>query len=44
VKPSFVVDVSDSFETKMKAILCYTSQFDGARRGEIHPTGQDCTS
>ena len=42
VKPSFVVDVSDSFETKMKAIRCYASQFDGAKAaGEIHPTGQD---
>jgi bacillithiol biosynthesis deacetylase BshB1 len=42
VKPSFVVDISDSFDAKMKAIRCYASQFDGARAaGEIHPTGQD---
>jgi len=42
VKPSFVVDISDSFEAKMKAIRCYASQFDGAKAaGEIHPTGQD---
>ncbi len=42
VKPSFVVDISDSFEIKMAAIRCYASQFDGARAaGEIHPTGQD---
>jgi bacillithiol biosynthesis deacetylase BshB1 len=42
VKPTFVVDVSDSFDTKMKAIRCYASQFDGAKAaGEIHPTGQD---
>jgi bacillithiol biosynthesis deacetylase BshB1 len=42
VKPSFVVDISDSFETKMKAIRCYASQFDGAKAaGEIFPTGQD---
>jgi bacillithiol biosynthesis deacetylase BshB1 len=42
VKPSFVVDISDSFETKMTAIRCYPSQFDGAKAaGEIHPTGQD---
>ncbi len=41
VKPSFVVDISDSFDTKMKAIRCYASQFDGAKAaGEIHPTGQ----
>ena len=42
VKPSFVVDISDSFEAKMQAIRCYASQFDGAKAaGEIHPTGQD---
>src|SRR5436309_5444520 len=42
VKPSFVVDVSEVFETKMAAIRCYASQFDGARAaGELHPTGQD---
>jgi len=42
VKPTFVVDISDTFETKMAAIRCYASQFDGARAaGEIFPTGQD---
>ena len=42
VKPSFVVDISDTIETKMAAIRCYASQFDGAKAaGEIHPTGQD---
>jgi bacillithiol biosynthesis deacetylase BshB1 len=42
VKPSFVVDISATFETKMQAIRCYASQFDGAKAaGEIHPTGQD---
>lgn len=42
VKPSFVVDISDAFETKMAAIRCYGSQFDGAKAaGEIHPTGQN---
>ena len=42
VKPSFVVDISDVFETKMAAIRCYGSQFEGAKAaGEIHPTGQD---
>jgi N-acetylglucosamine malate deacetylase 1 len=42
VKPTFVVDISDVFETKMEAIRCYTSQFAGAKAaGEIHPTGQD---
>jgi bacillithiol biosynthesis deacetylase BshB1 len=42
VKPSFVVDISDSFEAKMQAIRCYASQFDGAKAaGEIFPTGQD---
>lgn len=42
VKPTFVVDISDEFETKMQAIRCYASQFDGAKSaGEIFPTGQD---
>ena len=42
VKPSFVVDISDTFEAKMQAIRCYGSQFDGAKAaGEIFPTGQD---
>jgi len=42
VKPTFVVDISDTFEAKMAAIRCYASQFDGAKAaGEIFPTGQD---
>ena len=42
VKPTFVVDISDVFETKMQAIRCYASQFNGAKAaGEIFPTGQD---
>ena len=42
VKPTFVVDVSAEFDTKMKAIHCYSSQFDGAKAaGELFPTGQD---
>jgi bacillithiol biosynthesis deacetylase BshB1 len=42
VKPTFVVDISDTFETKMQAIRCYASQFDGAKAaGEVYPTGQD---
>jgi len=42
VKPSFVVDISAEFETKMAAIKCYASQFEGAKAaGEIFPTGQN---
>jgi len=42
VKPSFVVDISDVFDQKLRAIRCYASQFDGAQAaGEIFPTGQD---
>lgn len=42
VKPTFVVDISDVFETKLQAIRCYTSQFDGAKAaGEVYPTGHD---
>jgi bacillithiol biosynthesis deacetylase BshB1 len=41
VKPTFVVDISTTFNAKMKAIHCYKSQFDGAKHaGEIFPTGQ----
>lgn len=40
VKPTFVVDISDDFDTKMAAIRCYASQFEGATQaGEIYPTG-----
>ena len=42
LKPSFVVDISETFEAKMAAIKCYASQFDRAKAaGEIFPTGQD---
>ena len=42
VKPSFVVDITDCFEAKLRAVRCYASQFDGATAaGEIFPTGQD---
>ncbi len=42
VKPTFVVDISDEFETKMAAIRCYASQFDGKMAaGEIFPAGED---
>lgn len=41
VKPTFVVDISDVFEEKMRAIRCYGSQFDGATQaGEVFPTGE----
>jgi bacillithiol biosynthesis deacetylase BshB1 len=40
VKPTFVVDVSDEFDTKIAAIRCYASQFDGATQaGEVYPNG-----
>ena len=42
VKPTFVVDISDTFDAKLAAIRCYASQFAGAKAaGEIFPTGQD---
>jgi bacillithiol biosynthesis deacetylase BshB1 len=42
VKPSFVVDISDTFDLKMQAVRCYASQFDGVKAaGEIFPTGHD---
>jgi bacillithiol biosynthesis deacetylase BshB1 len=40
VKPTFVVDISDDFETKLAAVRCYASQFDGeTQAGEVYPTG-----
>lgn len=40
-KPTFVVDISDDFETKLAAIACYKSQFEGeVQSGEIYPNGE----
>lgn len=40
VKPSFVVDITDFMETKMEAVHCYASQFDGKTwGGEVFPGG-----
>ena len=37
-----MVDISAEFDTKMAAIKCYASQFEGAKAaGEIFPTGQN---
>ena len=39
-RPSFVVDVSETFETKLEALACYRSQFEGAlSAGEVFPGG-----
>ncbi|HSU97524.1 MAG TPA: bacillithiol biosynthesis deacetylase BshB1 [Gemmatimonadaceae bacterium] len=41
VKPTFVVDISDVFDDKMRAVRCYASQFDDAiQAGEVYPTGE----
>ena len=41
VKPTFVVDISDVFDTKVAAIQSYASQFEGATQaGEVYPTGE----
>lgn len=41
IKPTFVVDITDVFDDKMRAIQCYASQFDGAvQAGEVYPTGE----
>ena len=40
-RPSFVVDVTDQFERKLEAIMCYASQFEGrVESGELFSTGQ----
>ena len=41
IKPTFVVDISASFERKLEAIRCYASQFDGVTQaGEVYPNGE----
>lgn len=41
VKPTFVADITDEFETKLEAIKCYGSQFDDATwAGEVYPNGE----
>lgn len=40
-KPTFVVDISDSFEQKLEAVRCYASQFSDVKQaGEIFPNGE----
>lgn len=40
IKPTFVVDITDQIETKMRAIECYGSQFEGKSwAGEVFPGG-----
>ena len=40
-KPTFVVDVSDTFERKLEAVRCYGSQFEGTTQaGEVLPNGE----
>ena len=40
VKPTFVVDISDQMERKVKALACYGSQFENIRGiGEAFPAG-----
>ena len=41
LKPTFVVDVSDVMEEKLRAVGAYVSQFDGATQaGEVYPNGE----
>lgn len=41
VKPTFVVDITESFEQKLQAVKCYSSQFDDAiQAGEVFPNGE----
>ena len=40
-RPSFVVDISETFDDKMAAVRCYASQFDEATQaGEVYPNGE----
>jgi len=40
-KPTFVVDITESFEKKIEAIRCYASQFSDVKQaGELYPNGE----
>ena len=40
-KPTFVVDISETFEKKLEAIACYKSQFgEAVQAGEVYPNGE----
>lgn len=40
-KPTFVVDISESFEKKLEAVSAYSSQFgDAVQAGEVYPNGE----
>ncbi|MBK8248774.1 MAG: bacillithiol biosynthesis deacetylase BshB1 [Gemmatimonadetes bacterium] len=40
-RPSFVVDITDTFDAKLAAIQAYQSQFEGATQaGEVYPNGE----
>jgi bacillithiol biosynthesis deacetylase BshB1 len=40
VKPTFVVDITEQMEAKMRAVECYGSQFEGKTwGGEVYPGG-----
>ena len=41
IKPTFVVDIGEEIETKLRALRCYASQFDGRTwAGEVFPGGE----
>ena len=41
LKPTFVVDISETLERKLEAIACYASQFEGVTQaGEVYPNGE----
>jgi N-acetylglucosamine malate deacetylase 1 len=40
LKPSFVVDITEVFDRKLQAIMCFASQFEGvSQAGEVFPNG-----
>jgi N-acetylglucosamine malate deacetylase 1 len=40
-KPTFVVDITESFEKKLEAVACYESQFgEAVQAGEVYPNGE----
>jgi bacillithiol biosynthesis deacetylase BshB1 len=41
LRPTFVVDITETFDLKLEAIACFASQFGGATQaGEVYPNGE----
>ena len=41
IKHSFIVDISEQFERKIKAVACYKSQFEDVSKKEVYPPARN---